>query len=453
MDKVLLLGIGGSGMSRLALLMKDFGYEVYGLDLKENDVIKDLKSNNIKVNIGKRFNYLDGTFKLVVYSSAFVENDVNLIKAKNLGIKIERRGETLARISNGFSSVVVSGTHGKTTTTTMVGHIFNKSFRVNVYIGGETEFKNFYKDARFFVIESDESDGTFLYFNPFILIITNIDKDHLNYYNWDFENLEKAFLNLAQKSLYKIVSMDDENACSVAKNIKNNIIYYSLEDVKADMFGYNLRFLENGIRFDLKYRDNTYKDIFLRAFGEHNVLNAMASLIASNISGISIKDGINSIATFNLPKRRMEKKWEKEGILLIDDHADHPTEVTATLSALKKHFPERRIVSVYQPHRYTRVSALKERIAEPFYLSDFIILTDIFGAFEEPIEGISGEKIYDWVKILNPKKEVVFIKDKKDIPGYLIGKLKSGDLLVLLGPGDIGTISGEILDAIEKSKI
>jgi UDP-N-acetylmuramate--alanine ligase len=453
MNKVLLLGIGGAGMSKLALLMKDFGYEVYGLDLKENGTIRSLRDNNIKVTIGELFDEIDANFSLVVYSSAFPKDDANLIKAKSLGIKTEKRGETLASISNSFESVVVSGTHGKTTTTTMIGHILNEHLKVNVYVGGDTEFRHFYKDARFFVIESDESDGTFLYFNPFVLVITNIDKDHLNYYNWDFGNLKKSFLNLAQKSFYKVVSMDDENAYSIAKNIKNNIIYYSLKDEKADMFGYNLRFLENGTKFDLSYLDNTYRDIFLPSYGEHSVLNAMASIIASEKCGISIKDAIEALSTFNLPKRRMEKKWESNGILLVDDHADHPTEVKATLKALRMHFPDRRIVSVYQPHRYTRISALKEAVAEPFYLADLIVITDIFSAFEKPIEGISGKKVFDWVKTLNQGKEVYFIKDKNDIPSCLKDKLKSGDLVVLLGPGDIGAISGEILNAIEKPKV
>ena len=148
----------------------------------------------------------------------------------------------------------------------------------------------------------------------------------------------------------------------------------------------------------------------------------------------------------------MQKKWEVKGILLIDDHADHPTEVEATLSALRKHFGKRRIITVFQPHRYTRVSMLKEDIAKPFYLSDIIVLTDIFPAFEKPIEGVSSEKIYEWLKTLNPGKEIVFMRDKRKIPFYLKEKLMCGDLIVLLGPGDIGALAKEIFEALEESK-
>ena len=453
MDKVFLFGIGGTGMSKLALLLKDFGYEVYGLDIEENENVKNLRKAGIRIDIGEKLDCIDGAFKFIVYSSAISEENRNFIKAKYIGVKAERRGETLARITKGFTTVVVAGSHGKTTTTSMIGHILSKDLKVNVYVGGETvEFNSFNKDAKFFVIESDESDGTFLYFNPFVLVITNIDRDHLNYYGQDFNNLKNAFLKLVEKSKYKVVSMDDENAYSVVKSEKNNIIYYSLKNEKADMFGFNLRFLESGTKFDLRYKGNTYENIFLPAFGEQNVLNAMASLIASDISGINIKEGIESISTFNLPKRRMQKKWEVNGIMLIDDHADHPTEVEATLSALRKHFGKRRIVAVFQPHRYTRVSMLKEDIVKPFYLADMIVLTDIFPAFEKPIEGVSGEKIYEWLRILNPEKEIVFVKDKRKIPFYLKEKLVYGDLVVLLGPGDIWAVAEEVFEILKESK-
>lgn len=454
MDKVLLLGIGGSGMSKLALLMKDFGFDIYGLDIKESKNILNLRDNGVRIQIGPEFLGLDETYDLVVYSSAIPDNNRTLTKAKEIGIKVERRGETLARISKDFSSIVVSGTHGKTTTSAMIGHILNSTLKANVYVGAEAaEFRNFSKSNNLFVIESDESDGTFLYFNPYILVITNIDRDHLNFYNYDFEKLKEAFSGLISKSTYKVVNMDDGNALSATKGIYDNLIYYSLKNDKSDMFGYNLKFFENGTMFDLKYKGDVFNNVLLPSYGEHNVLNAMASFISSDIVGISLNKSIESIHNFVLPSRRMEKKWENKGILLIDDHADHPTEVESTLTALRKNFNKRRIVSIFQPHRFTRVNMLREEVVKPFHLADVLILTDIFSAFEQPIDGISGEQIYEWSRDIYPDKDIYFVKEKKVIPYYLKQKLRSGDLVVLLGPGDIGDLSQDIYKIVEEIKI
>jgi len=451
MDKIFLIGIGGTGMSKLALLLKNFGNKVSGSDLKKSKETEKLKNNGINVHIGHNKKHIDRSINLVIYSSAIPSSNEELIQARNLNIKTEKRGEALAKITKKFKSVVVSGTHGKTTTTSLIGHILKcNGGKINVYIGGEEkEFDSFDKNADLFILESDESDRSFLLLNPDLLVITNIDKDHLGAYQNNFKNLKNAFKTLQHKSKKRVICRDDKNAFSIADPYDKNTFFYSIKDRQAKIFATNFRYLLSGIEFDLFFEVNFIERGFIPAYGDKSILIALSAITTTYVLGVPLKDALHCLKSFPMPHRRMEIKGEINGITIIDDHADHPTEVEATLNSIKKHFPNRRIVAVFQPHRYSRANALKQNIATPFYAADIIISTDIYPAFESPIEGISGEVINTWIKEKNREKDVFYEEKLKDVTKILQKVLKRNDLVVLLGPGDIENFSPYLMNLLK----
>ncbi len=443
MSKIFFVGIGGTGMNKLALLLKDFGNEIFGSDIKSSRETEKLQNEGINIYIGHNKNHINKNIDIVIYSSAIPSSNEELMQAKKLGITIKKRGEALAEITKKFKTIVVSGTHGKTTTTSLIGHILKENGKkTNVYIGGEEEkFDSFNKTAELFVIESDESDRSFLLFEPKILVTTNIDNDHLGAYQNSFENLKQAFKTLQDKSEKNVICRDDKNAFSVAGISDTNTFFYSIKNKKAHIFATNIKYSASGTEFDLFYLRKFIGKGFIPSYGDKNVLNALAAISVAHLSGIRIKDALTSLESFSMPNRRMKIRGEIKGITVIDDHADHPTEIESTLTAIKKHFPDKRIIAVFQPHRYSRVNTLKQNIAKPFHYADIILSTDIYPAFETPIKGINGDVINKWIKEKNKEKEVYYGKQLKDVAQILRKILKRNDLIVLLGPGDIENFS------------
>ncbi len=448
MKKIFMVGINGSGMSKLAMLMKDFGYAVSGTDVAVNEVSQELINNGIIFY--KEQTLPDETFDAVIISSAISNSHPIVVESRNRGIPILRRGEALATIAKNYKSIIVSGTHGKTTTTSMIYHILNKFSMANVYVGGKISLdEHFKKDREFFVIESDESDRSFLYFEPHILLVTNIDRDHLNAYGDSFENLKSAFEELMTKSQLKVVSYDDPNAMEIASKL-DRVYFYSTKDPKADIFADQIQYKKDGIQFSL-YLKNKYVGIFSLPFmGEKNLLNSLASIMTAKLLGIEIKESLHALCDFTFPMRRLEVKGVINGITLIDDHADHPTEIYATLSAIRNHFRNRRIIAIFEPHRYTRVNTLREEIAFPFKLADVVITKDIYPAFEEPIAGIDGEKVYQWIKATNPGKQIYYASEYNNIVEMLSSVVKKGDIVVLLGPGEIYKVAEPIIKRLRR---
>ena len=447
MSKIFFVGIGGAGMNKLALLLKDFGDEIFGSDIKNSKETEKLQNKGINIYIGHNKNHINKSIDLVIYSSAIPSSNEELIQAKKIGITVKKRGEALAEITKKFKTIVVSGTHGKTTTTAFIGYILKENGKkTNVYIGGEEEeFDSFDKTAELFVIESDESDRSFLFFEPKILVITNIDKDHLGAYQNSFKNLKQAFKTLQNKSEKKVICRDDKNAFSIANLSDTNTFFYSIKNKKANIFATNIKYSASGTEFDLFYLRKFIERGFIPSYGDKNVLNALAAISVAHLSGIKIKDTLISLESFSMPNRRMKIRGEIKGITVIDDHADHPTEIESTLNAIKKHFPSKRIIAVFQPHRYSRVNALKQNIAKPFHYADIIISTDIYPAFEAPIKGINGSVINKWIKEKNEEKEVYYGKQLEDVTQILRKILKRNDLIVLLGPGDIENFSHSLI--------
>jgi UDP-N-acetylmuramate--alanine ligase len=454
MKKAFFIGIGGAGMSKLALLFKSFGYEVSGSDIRNSSTISNLQNKGIRVFIGHDESHITSDLDLVVFSSAVKTNNPEYRRAVSLAIPIMKRGEALAKIVNNYKSVVVSGTHGKTTTTSLIGHIFKNIFdRVNVYVGGEdAEFDTFVKKPEYFVVESDESDGSFLYLKSNFFVITNIDKDHLTYYDGSFRKLQDAFRKVAKRANHVVYCADDENALAVGKTFSNSWPYGIKND--ANMYARDIEYLAQGIKFVAIFKDssgNEKAEINVPLFGEKNVLNVLAALLVSKLSGIDLKKSADALKNFVPPHRRMEIKHLKNNIILIDDHADHPTEVGATLSAVKKHFPTQRIIAVFQPHRYSRVATLGEEIGKPFFNADIILSMEIYPAFEKQIPGINGALVYKWVKSYNQNKKVYFAKTEKDVINTLLNIMKDDDVVVLLGPGNISELAGKLLSMYRRN--
>ena len=443
MGKVFFIGIGGAGMSKLALMFRSFGEEVYGSDVALSPVTEELKSKGIVVYQGHNASRITKEFNLVVYSSAIKSENVELKRAFSLGIETLKRGEALAEIANRYKNIVVSGTHGKTTTTSLIGHIFKSVIgNVNVYIGGmDSEFETFYKNSPYFIVESDESDGSFLYLKADTLVITNIDKDHLKNYGNSMDNLKKAFFEVAEKANRIIYCADDVNAAEVGAEF-NPSFSYGVENKSAYILAYDIQHLNNGLKFKVRLNGSIEndKDVLVPLYGDKNVLNTLAAMLVAKLYGIDIDQSAKALMSFNPPHRRMEMYKLKNGTVLIDDHADHPTEVSATLKAVKAHFPNKRIVAVFQPHRYSRVALLRESIATPFVDADEILVMDIYPAFEKKIPGVNGDLVYNWIKSYNQSKNVYFEKNEKDVINTLLKIVRDGDVVVLLGPGSIGEL-------------
>lgn len=450
MKRVFLIGIGGTGMSSLAFLAKDLGYSVFGSDIRESETTKKLKA---KVFIGHREENIT-TIKpdLVVYSSAIKDNIPEKKWAKNHRIPLKHRFEFLAQLISPFKTIAIAGTHGKTTTTSMVGFILQEAKKQSyVYLGGENKClknKKITKNS-WVVLETDESDKSFLLFDPDISIVTNIDKDHLSNYHYNFRELKNAFKTFIQggkKRKLNILCADDNDVQLVARRIKNRkTLTYGLQN-KADLMALNIKHSSFGIEAKLVFKKKNQGKIKLPFLSKQNLLNSLGAILAAKEIGISFKQSINILKKFQLPKRRSEIVGEKKRILVIDDHADHPTEVKTTLASLK--VLKRRIIAIYEPHRYTRIKMLGDKVGAAFNDADVIISLDICPAFEKPIKGITGKKVNEWIKKYNSKKEIFYIKHLEDVPKLIKTIVQPNDLIVTLGPGTIKGLAQKIFSSI-----
>jgi len=453
MEKVFLIGIGGAGMSSLAFLAKNLGFEVSGSDIEDSDTVKKLQKKGIKVFIG----HLEKNVSLikpdiVVYSSAIKKDNPELKWAKNHKLIVKHRSEFLAPLISPFKTIAIAGTHGKTATTSMVGFLLQQAKKTTyVYLGGENICLKETKitPQSLVVLETDESDGSFLLFDPTISIVTNIDKDHLSNYHYNFRELKNAFKTFIQgkdKIKVNILCLDDDNLQSVARRIKaRKTLTYGLKN-KADLMALDIRHSSSGTEAKLIFKRKNQGILKLPVFSEQNLLNSLGAMLAAKEIGISFKQSIKILKKFQLPKRRSEIIGEKKSILVIDDYAHHPTEIKATLASLK--ILKRRIIAVYEPHRYTRMKMLGDKVGQAFDDADVIISLDICPAFEKPIKGITGKKVNEWIKKHNPKKKVFYVRRLEDIPKFIKKIIQPNDLIVTLGPGTIKGLAQKIYQSL-----
>ncbi len=437
------IGIGGSGMNGIAQVLLNLGFHITGSDLKESSTTKLLRDMGAKIFIGHDVKNIEGA-DVIVYSSAVKEDNPELVEARKRGIPTIPRGEMLAELMRFKYGIAISGTHGKTTTTSMVGSILGKTgYDPTVVIGGK--LKSYGSNAKlgrgdFLVAEADESDGSFLKLTPTIVSINNIDKEHLSYYK-NFENIKKAFIDFANKVPFYgavAVNIDDPNVREILPKIEKKVIKFGLSD-DAQIRAEDLKLVDGRYKFKV----NGYDYIHLSIPGKHNVYNSLAAISIALELGVPFCVIKEVLENFENANRRFEIKYKGE-IVVIDDYAHHPEEIKATLKAAKDMYPNNRIIAVFQPHRYSRLASLFEDFSKAFDIPDIVVITDIFSAGEKEIEGISSENLVKKISKNNPNKKVIYSGDLENTFNILKNIIKKGDIILFLGAGSITRLADDM---------
>jgi len=449
--KVHFVGIGGAGMSALAKILVEKGYNVSGSDVKESvmtDVLQDLGA---KVFIGQRAENVQDTEAIVV-SSAIREENPEVVEAKRLGLKRLHRSDVNAFLINNSKGIAVAGAHGKTTTTSMLGVSLDyEGVSPSIIIGGEVDYLG--SNAKlgksdYLVSEADESDGTFLKYYPYIGIVTNVENDHMDHYG-TMENIIKAFtqfLNQIREDGWGVVCFDNENIRNIVKNVNRKIVSYAI-DHEADYVAANIKADASGTSFDVMHNGDNLGTVKLNVPGRHNVLNAMACVVTGITLGQTVAQMAEGLTMFNGAKRRFQTKGKAQGVWVVDDYAHHPTEIATTLKAARQTQPKR-LVCAFQPHRYSRTQLLQKEYGSCFEGADLLVLTDVYSAGEDPIPGVDGELLVKEVAEQTGQK-TVYIKDKKEIAAYLKSIAQEGDLIMTMGAGDIVKCGEELVELLK----
>jgi len=448
------IGIGGYGMSAIAKVLLELGYEVSGSDLVKKELTDKLVNKGANVFIGHKAENIQGA-DLVVYSSDVPPDNVELIAAKAKDIPIMHRAEILAELLNKKKGIAIAGAHGKTTTTAMISLLLVEGGIDPTYVVGG-EMVNFDANAQaglsdYLIAEADESDGSFLRYHPYISVVTNIEADHLENFNNDFNNLIKAYQQFLQQTKddgVVVLCNDDRLLNKLKRGLPTKVITYGFEE-GADYLASNLVFNEMGSTFSLFNKENYLGEIRLNVAGKHNVLNSLAAIIVGLTVGIPLSIIKDSLAKFRGTKRRMQIIGDVANRLIIDDYAHHPTEIMATINAC---LPiKRRIIAVFQPHRYTRTNFLLTEFSQAFAEADEVIITNIYSPKgDQPIAGVSGEELVNLIR-LNSNHNVKYLKDKDDVFKYLISHTKEGDLVLTMGAGDVWQVAVRLKEHWEKN--
>ena len=448
-----LVGIGGCGMSGIAKVLHEMGFKVSGSDVKENPNTIRLKDLGIKVSIGHEEANIRDT-DLLVYSSALKMENVELKSGKSKGITIIKRAEMLSWIMDqSREKIAVAGTHGKTTITAMITKVLDLNrFAPTYFIGCDMDYDGGNAklgSGRYAVAEADESDSSFLYLNPTVGIISNIEDDHMERFgsmSVVLETFEKFAQNISPDG-FILVDGHDVNIQALMKKVKNRFVTYGLND-SGQYTARDLSYSKFGSRYILVKDSVEIGAVELSVPGWQNILNSLPVFALGFEFGLDFGTIAAALRTFIGARRRFQTVGEVENSLIVDDYAHHPTEVLATLSAAKLGWPKRRIICIFQPHRYSRTALLKDRFAAAFSDADKVIITDIYAASEQPIPGITGKTIADGIK----DKDVHYIPRKEQIAEFLIKDIRSDDLILTLGAGDIYTVGREILSRLKMRK-
>ena len=436
------IGIGGMGVGTLASLMLAKGHQISGSDLKENSLTAQLQEGGAKIYLGHETGNVDHP-DCVVYSSAIDLQNPEILEAKKKMIPLQKRAELLARLLNEETGITIAGAHGKTTTSAMLANLLLKAgLHPTAVIGGVIESGGYHShlgDGKYFVAELDESDGSFLFFNPFYSVITNIDFEHLDYYhNWEnILNAYRQFIRRTKPGGRVFAWGEDER---LRKILSEENVVFSTYGFGTDNAVRAEKIILNGYAtvFDCFSREKKLGVIELSIAGRHNILNALACVGVGLELGIDFEVIRESLKGYQGVQRRFQLKAEVGDILVIDDYGHHPTEIAATLKAAQS-FKTKRIVTVFQPHRYSRTKYLLDEFAESLLLSDYLILTDIYAASEKPLAGVNTKELHSKIKKIS-RKPAVYIK-KDEISDWLFKIVRPGDLILFLGAGDISRIA------------
>ncbi|QXM07218.1 UDP-N-acetylmuramate--L-alanine ligase [Crassaminicella indica] len=448
-NHIYFIGIGGISMSAIAEVLLTFGYEVSGSDMKASSITEKLSKKGAKIYIGHNAHNLPSC-DLVVYTAAIKSDNPELVKAKKKNIPIVSRAEILGLLMKKFKkSIAVSGTHGKTTTTSMISIILEYSdFDPTILIGGELDqIGGNVKvgNREYFVTEACEYVGSFLKFFPSIGIILNIDKDHLDYFK-DIDHIVDtftAFARLIPKSGLLIAFKDDPNVEKVLSSVDCPIITYG-SDASCDYWTENIHFNENGFAdFDVFHKNSFLGSFSLNIPGKHNVNNALAAIACCHSLGVPIEKIIKNLKNFHGTHRRFDILGKLGDITIVDDYAHHPTEIKATLKAAAK-VPHNKLWCIFQPHTYTRTKALLNDFANSFDQADKIIIADIYAAREKDTGEIHSKDLVKKIKSYN--KNVIYMDNFEKIVAYVKDKAQPKDLVLTMGAGDIYKVGQMLLN-------
>jgi len=452
------VGIGGIGMSGIAEVLANLGFHVSGSDQKKSDVTARLKELGVEVAEGHHADNV-GDAHVVVRSTAVRDDNPEIIEARRRSIPVIPRAEMLAELMRMKPhTVAVAGSHGKTTTTSMVATVLGiagldptfvvggivRSYRSNARLG----------KSELMVVEADESDRSFLMLTPTIAVVTNIDREHMDYYH-DMDDVRRCFSDFVNKVPFygaAILCLDDPHVQAVIPKVERRRVTYGLSaqaDISAHGISYDQSF---GSSFTVWRGIDVLGSISLRVPGKHNVYNSLAAIAVGLELEVPFAKIAEALGEFSGADRRFQFKGEERGITVVDDYGHHPTEIKATLSAARIGAPNRRIVVLFQPHRYTRTNDLMDEFASAFNNADVLLVTDIYAASETPIDGVNAEVLTNRIKSYG-HKNAEYIGALENGPQILGGTVREGDLVITLGAGSVHRVGDQLLGLLREEAV
>jgi len=450
------VGIGGIGMSGIAELLINLGYKVSGSDLKDTPVTRRLAELGGRIFQGHKIEHIEGA-DVVVYSSAVRQDNPEILGSKDHYIPVITRAEMLAELMRLKYGVAIAGAHGKTTTTSMVASILTcGELDPTVVIGGRLDIWGGSNaklgQGDILVAEADESDGSFLALSPTIAVVTNIDQEHMDYYG-NMDNIRRTFVDFVNRVPFygtAILCLDDEEIQGIIPRLNKRYLTYGMNS-QADLRGRDLEKGKSGFDLEVVFQNRSLGRITVGMPGEHNVANALAAMAVGLELDLDIKvirEGLMSLGGIG---RRFQTIGEESDVMVLDDYGHHPTEITATLRTAKECWPERRLIVAFQPHRYTRTESLFDRFVISFNEADILVVTSIFSAGENAIEGINAERLSQGIKE-HGHKEVIFCPRLEDMLSTLLSVVRPGDLVITLGAGNIYEVGERLLKELSVTK-
>ncbi len=453
------IGIGGVGMGGIAQVLLNLGYSVTGSDLAQNAMTEGLRESGAHIFLGHESDNVNGA-GVVVVSTAIDETNPEVVSAREQRIPIIRRAEMLAEIMRFRQGVAIAGTHGKTTTTSLVASVLTEGgLDPTFVIGGRliSAASNAYLGkSEWLVAEADESDASFLHLQPVISVVTNIDADHLDTYGGDFDRYREAFVEFLHNLPFyglAVICGDDPNIQKILPKIKRQFITYGFSE-GVDLKAFNVRQQSYRTIFDLLLADGRIvKDLVLNLPGNHNVLNALSAIAIAGELGLELDDVRRALDGFAGIGRRLQAMGDidlSQGqCTYIDDYGHHPSELAASIQAVRAAYPEKRLVVAFQPHRYSRTRDLLDDFANVLAGVDVLVLTEVHAAGEEPISGADGRALARAIRSRG-RVDPVFIDDVYKLPEILNDLLSNDDLLLTLGAGSIGTVAANLKKTMEE---
>ena len=450
------IGIGGAGMSGIALVLHERGCKVTGSDLKESHYVRELESAGIDVRVGHEAKTIDEVLPdVVVISTAIPESNPELVRARELNIPVWPRAKMLSALSEDATTIAVAGTHGKTTTSSMVATMLDvmghdPSFLIGGVVEGyDTNGRN--GQGGYFVAEADESDGSFLFLDPNVVVVTNIEADHLDHYG-TLERLEETFcefMSLVGEDGTVIIMGDVPHHVELAQSTGRKVVTYGFGEAND----YVCREVSTeGLSTTLEVRTPSQQVVVVTIAanpGRHNVLNATASIVVADALGLDIARAAKALTSFKGARRRFTNVGEVSGITVVDDYGHHPTEIAATLHAASA-LDFKRVVCVFQPHRYTRTQLLQHDFGTAFDDADALYVMDVFPAGEMPIPGISGKTVASEVRAHGKVKDVSYVANRRELVERLCEECGPGDLVVTQGAGDVTLMGPAFVAALRE---